>query len=220
MVAAKPLLATTLAALAFVAGAAAESGPTVRITAPDQAEAKAALLRLSDFGSGWSGGVEKPTPLDAPSCPGGDSHASSSVVVGGHADASFRFQPAGVALREDVEVLTSAAAVRVDFTRTITSRLPGCLAERLERSGAVGTPLVSKLPFPLGGSVSAVYRARVAVRADGKLLDLVSDYLFFATGRVEFSLNLVAPAEVAPALNRFELVLAQSLLARAARAGG
>lgn len=220
MVAAKPFLATTLAALAFAAGAGAENGPTLRITAQGQAEAKAALLPLSDFGSGWSGGPEKPAPLGPPSCPGSDPHASDAVVVGGHADASFRFKPAGVALQEDVEVLGSAAAVRVDFARTITPRFPACLAERLERAGAVGTPLVSKLPFLLGGSVSAVYRARLSVRAHGKLLALVSDYLFFATGGVEFSLNLVAPAPVAPALNRFELALAQSLLARAARAGG
>ena len=44
----------------------------------------ASLLRLHDFGAGWTGGSETPSKLTAPSCPGFDPK-ESDLTVSGHA---------------------------------------------------------------------------------------------------------------------------------------
>jgi hypothetical protein len=213
VVAAKPLLATALIALCFT-GAALGDNPTVRIVAADQARAVASLLRLSDLGSGWQGGMTKPTPLVSPSCPGFDPK-ESDLVVSGHADARFSSPAGGVVLDEDVEVLASAAAVKTDFQRTIRPQFPPCLAYQLDHSANVVSATVQRIPFPATGSISAAYRARVVVRNAKVKGTLLSDFVFFAKGRIEYSFNVLAPPEAASQLVRFELALAEIVLKRA-----
>jgi len=212
VVAAKSLLATALIAVCFT-GAALGDNPTVRITKADQGRAASLLLRLSDLGAGWQGGATKPSPLVAPSCPGFNPK-ESDLVVSGHADARFTSAAGGVVLDQDVEVLASAAAVRTDFARTIRPQFPPCLAYELEHTANVVSASVEKIPFPATGSVSAAYRATVLVRSARLKGTLLSDFVFFAVGRVEYSFNVLAPTEAASQLVRFELALAQIVLRR------
>jgi hypothetical protein len=191
--------------------------PTVRIRSADQARAVAALLRQSDFGAGWQGGQTKASALRAPSCPGFDPK-QSDLVVSGHADARFTFPGEGAVVEQDVEVLASAAAVRKDFARTIRPQLPPCLAYELQHSANVVSAAVGKVPFPPTGAVSAAYRATVVVHRLRLRGVLVSDFVYFAKGRVEYLLEVSAPLGQQDQLGRFELALAQILLKRAAGA--
>jgi hypothetical protein len=213
VVAAKSLLATALVAL-ILAAAASASGPKIRISKVDQARAVAALLRRSDFGAGWQGGQTRPGPLAAPSCPGFDPK-QSDLVVTGHADARFNFSPGDVILEQDVEVLSSAAQVREDFSRTIVPKLAPCLAHQIERSPNVVSAQVERMPFPSTGSASAAYRATVVFKGVRDKASLLSDFIFFAKGRVEYSFNVIAPVENRSQLVRFELAIAQVILKRA-----
>jgi hypothetical protein len=211
----KALLATALLTLVCAAPAFADN-PTVRISKGDQAKAVAALLRLRDFGAGWAGGPQKPSKLTAPNCPGYDPK-ESDLTVTGHAQARFTYSPGGVIFEQDTQVLESQQAVATDFRRTVTSKLPGCLEYELKASGKgeVQTVQVNQLSFPHVGNVTAAYRAYVDVHTAGHQAKIVSDFIFFGVGRLEYTLNIVAPAIEGSQLSAFEQAMVQILVARA-----
>jgi hypothetical protein len=213
VVAAKSLVAAALASLVCAAAALADA-PSVKITNADQAKAVAALLKTSDLGAGWAGGAIATSPLTPANCPGFDPK-ESDLTVTGHADARFTFAAGGVELDQDVQVLATPADVGTDFRRTITPQLGKCLAYQLAHLSKVAGATVKRIPFPPTGTVSAVYRALVAVRSGSSHGTLLSDYVFFGEGRVEYEFTIIAPLEAGSQLPRFELGLAQILLKRA-----
>lgn len=212
------LLALVLSCLG--ASAALADNPTVRITKDDQARAKEALLRLSDFPVGWAGGPKTPSPLTPPKCPGFDPK-ESDLTVTGHAEARFTTAQGGVILDQDTQVLASSQAVETDFSRTMQPALRGCLAYQLKSSGKgeVKSVSVKKLAFPKEGSVSVAYRATVVVHTAGHDATIVSDFIFVGVGRLEYSLNIVAPAAESAQLAPFEEAMLQILVKRANATG-
>ena len=215
MVAAKPLLAAALIGLVSTSTALAAivDAPTVRITPADQAKARAALLRTTDFGAGWGGGPIKTSQLSPPNCPGFDPK-ESDLVVTGHADA--RYTTAGIELDQDVQVMKDAAAVQTDFARSISPKLAKCLAYQLGKLKNVVGVHVERLPFPPTGDVSAAYRAEIDLQTPKGRGTLLSDYVFFGQGRVEYEFTVIAPVGARDQLAQFEHELAQGLLRRAA----
>jgi hypothetical protein len=215
VVAAKPLLAAALIGLvsASTALAAIVDAPTVRITPADQAKARAALLRRADLGAGWVGGPIKTSQLSPPNCPGFNPK-ESDLVVTGHADA--RYTTPGIELDQDVQVMKDAAAVETDFARSISPKLARCLAYQLGKMKNVIGVRVERLPFPPTGAVSAVYRAEIDLQTPKGRGTLLSDYVFFGQGRVEYEFTVIAPLGARDQLAQFELGLAQGLLRRAA----
>ena len=215
MVAANPLLAAALIGLVSTSTALAAivDAPTVRITPADQAKARAALLRRTDFGAGWVGGPIKTSPLSPPNCPGFDPK-ESDLVVTGHADA--RYRTTGIELDQDVQVMKDAAAVQTDFARSISPKLAKCLAYQLGKLKNVVGVRVERLPFPPTGDVSAAYRAEIDLQTPKGRGTLLSDYVFFGQGRVEYEFTVIAPVGARDQLAQFEHELAQGLLRRAA----
>ena len=215
MVAAKPLLAAALIGLVSTSTALAAivDAPTVRITPADQAKARAALLRRTDFGAGWVGGPIKTSQLSPPNCPGFDPK-ESDLVVTGHADA--RYRTTGIELDQDVQVMKDAAAVQTDFARSISPKLAKCLAYQLGKLKNVVGVRVERLPFPPTGDVSAVYRAVIDLQTPSGRGTLLSDYVFFGQGRTEYEFTVIAPPGAQDQLAQFEHVLALTLLRRAA----
>ena len=215
MVAAKPLLAAALIGLVSTSTALAAivDAPTVRITPADQAKARAALLRTTDFGAGWGGGPIKTSQLSPPNCPGFDPK-ESDLVVTGHADA--RYRTTGIELDQDVQVMKDAAAVQTDFARSISPKLAKCLAYQLGKLKNVVGVRVERLPFPPTGDVSAAYRAEIDLQTPKGRGTLLSDYVFFGKGRVEYEFTVIAPVGARDQLAQFEHELAQGLLRRAA----
>lgn len=215
MVAAKSLVAAALLALGLTAAALADN-PTVSITKADQEQATAALLHLTDFGTGWQGGATKPGKLAAPSCPGFNPK-ESDLVVSGHAQARFVYARGGVTFAQDVQVLKSDAAVRTDFSRTIKPELGGCLAYQLKKSANVVSVHVERIRFPKVGSVSAAYRATLVVKDGNHTVKLYDDYVFFGVGRFEYALNVVVPSPLGDQLVNFESAMARILIKRSAK---
>jgi len=210
---AKYLVAASLCGLIITAHALGDA-PTVRISSADQSRATSALLRRSDLGAGWLGGRVKTSPLTPPDCPG-FSPKESDLVVTGHADARYTFRQLGVELDQDVQVMANASAVQTDFDRTISPQLARCLAYQLNHLAGVSNVSVTRIPFPPTGTVSALYRAEITVKTSKGLGKLVSDYVFFGQGRMEFEFTVIAPADTGDQLARFEAGLAQILLRRA-----
>jgi hypothetical protein len=213
VVAAKSLLAAALLALACAAAAVADD-PSVRIRSADQARAVRALLRQTDFGVGWRGGRTTATKLTSPSCPGFNPK-ESDLIVTGHAEAKFAFQQSGVTVNQDVQVLVNEGAVRKDFSRTIRPPLAGCLAYQLRKASNVTGVTVKRITFPAVGTTSAAYRATIVVQGANGPGKLLSDYVFFGEGRLEYAFNVIAPVGAGDQLVRFESALAEILLRRA-----
>jgi hypothetical protein len=215
VVAARIFVASVLLALACT-GAALADDPTVRINAADQAKAESSLARLTDFGAGWTGGPKTPSKLTAPNCPGFNPK-ESDLVVTGHAEARFTASRVGVVFGQDSQVLESAEAVKTDFARTVTPKLPGCLAYQLKAGGKGNVLSVSirKLPLPRIGTVSAAYRATVLLKIQNRTVKYVSDDIFFGQGRFEFALFVQAPAALGSQVASFETAMARILVKRA-----
>jgi hypothetical protein len=205
----------TAAALLLAGGARADR-PTVRFDAADQAKASATLLRRSDLPFGWKGGPHKPDPPTGPDCPGFEPKLADLVLTG-HAAATFENPRAGVRIFQDAQVLESPAAVRTDFRRTVTAKLGDCLAHQYRRDPEVLAVSVKRLDFPRLGSRRAAYRLTLTVRTKGRPAKVVSDFVFVGHGRMEFSLNLVAPARFAPQLADFEADIVRIALKRGSR---
>jgi hypothetical protein len=214
VVAAKSLLAAALFGLASSSATLADA-PTVRISSADEAKARGALLRPSDFGAGWSGGSIKTSMLSPPDCPGFDPK-ESDLVVTGHADSRYEFKAAGIELDQDVQVMSNAESVQTDFSRSISPGLAKCLTYQLGKVKTVVSVRITRLPFRPIGSVSAVYRAEIVVRTAKGEATLLSDYVFFGQGRTEYEFTVIAPASAREQLAQFELGLAQILLRRGA----
>ena len=215
MTVARSLIACALVALAATAAAAADN-PTVRITHEDQVRAETTLLRLTDFGVGWTGGKRTPSKLTAPRCPGFDPK-ESDLTVTGHAEARFTYARGGVVFDQDNQVLESAQAVTTDFARVIKPQLAGCLAYELKQSGKgqVVSVVVKELRFPQLGTTSAAYRGTMVLRIGGRNVTFLSDFIFIGQGRLEYSLNVVAPAVLGSELVSFEQSIAQKLVKKA-----
>jgi hypothetical protein len=216
VVAAKPLLAAALIGLISTSAALASvaDAPTVRITGADQAKARKLLLRGTDLGAGWHGGLIETSPISPPNCPGFDPK-ESDLVVTGHADARYTFKQAGVELDQDVQVMANEQAVQTDFSRSISPKLADCLAYQLGKLPNVKGVRVERIPFPPTGSVSALYRAEIDVKTPKGRGTLLSDYVLFGQGRVEYEFTVIAPQGARDQLAQFELGLAQILLRRA-----
>ena len=215
MVGAKSLVAGILLALVAAAAAAADN-PTVRISQADQAKAEAALLQLKDFGVGWTGGRRAPSKLTAPKCPGFDPK-ESDLTVTGHAEARFTYARGSVVFDQDNQVLESEHAVMTDFARVIQPKLKDCLAYELKESGKgqIVSVVVRELPFPKLGTTSAAYRGTMVLHAGGRKVTFISDFVFVGQGRLEYSLNVVAPAVLGGELVSFERSIAQKLVKKA-----
>ena len=214
MARAKSLLAALVVALAAAAVALADD-PIVKINAADQAKATAQLLKKSDVGRLWTGGPRKPDPLHAISCPG-FSPKESDLVVTGHADATFSSQNLGAQLDSDVQVMQRASFVRTDFARTMTPKLPGCLAHAFRQSAGQGMKLLSatRLPFPRVGAVSARYRLTTLFTSNGHAFKVLLDFVFVGQSRTEYALTLTGPELAFTVLAGFETRLAKLLVAR------
>src|SRR5207247_10480999 len=127
-------------------------------------------------------------------------------------EARFTYTLGSVVFDQDNQVLESEQAVRTDFARVIQPKLKDCLAYELKQSGKgqIVSVVVRKLPFPRLGTTSAAYRGTMVLRAGGHKVTFVSDFIFIGQGRLEYSLNVVAPAVLAGALLPFEHAIAQN----------
>jgi hypothetical protein len=216
VVAIKPLVASALLALLFAAAALADN-PTIRIDADDQAWASGSLLRAGDFPPGWHGGETKPVKLNGTGCPNFDPKVSDLVITG-HANASFANRRAGVQVSLDSQVLQSAADVRTDFTRTMQPALADCLAWQLKKGPNITSVKVERIDFPKLGTVSAAYRGVITVKTRTGTAKVISDFIFIGDGRLEYSLNVFAPAGLLPQLLFFEADMARIIVKRGANA--
>ena len=150
---------------------------------------------------GLERGADQAAPLTAPNCPGFNPK-ESDLVVTGHADARYMFRRATSSSTRTSQVLKSAAAVQ-----------DGLRADDLAGGSAGASPAAEKLPSVTATSVDA-RRVPADRRRERRLpgrrspserqdeRQLLSDYVFFGAGRIEYEFTVVAPPGREPAALR------------------
>lgn len=211
-----PLLLVAAAAAALtLAGAALADRQPVRFNAADQAAARAAVLKKTDFAgvAGWKGGATKPDFAPEP-CAGYEPKSSDLLVTGA---ASSRWTHAsGLAFYTEAWVMETAAMVKLDWRRVVErSGYLACTA-RAEFANDATMKFVSfkRTPFPKLAPLARRYRILVDYVAEGDTVRLMFDVLLLGKGRTELTLGTVAPYAARRTVEAAELRLARMLLAR------
>jgi hypothetical protein len=208
--------AAGLAALVLAASAAADH-PTLRLTAADNAAAKAAVVQRADLGTTatWSGGATTPQ-FSGLQCANYQAKQSDLVVTG----AAATTWKSGGLLEFDTQtnVLETAHMVALDWQRTVVAPqvvpcLKAELAKQLGSSGrVVSFGLVS---FPKIATYARAYRAVIRAGSGTQALSLMVDAVLVGKGRTEISLVTTAPYADTKSVAAAELRLARLLAARA-----
>lgn len=208
-------LGAALAALVLAGAAAAASAdkPTVRLAAADQAAARAVVLVRRDLGtaSGWSGGPTKPDLASSFPCATYHPKQSDLVVTGG---AASTWRNGALEFDNEIEVLRTAAMVRLDWRRTVLApQVVPCLRATLAKEMGATAHLDSfgPIPFPKLAPFARAFRAIVTVTSSGTKLRVMVDVVVAGRGRTEINLTTIAPlaskVQVAPAEQRIVRLL-------------
>jgi hypothetical protein len=210
------LAAAVSVALAAAATAAADR-PTVRLTPAGQAAARAVILRRGDFGPapGWSGVSTKPDLASSFPCTTYHPKQSDLVVTGGAAN---KWKNGLLEVDNEVEVLRTAAMVRLDWQRTVAApQVVPCLRASLAKDMGASAHLDSfgRIAFPQVATLSRAFRAVMSVTSGGTTIRVLVDVVVVGRGRTEINLTTIAPLASKAQVEATELRLARLLVARA-----
>jgi hypothetical protein len=202
-------LVAAVALVAVQAAFAADRQP-VKLTAADQAHAKAATLRLADLGSGWKGGAVKPDLSPDDSCPA----KRSDLVITGAAKTEFTGQGAKVV--SEANVLRSAAMVAADWKRTVgNAAYMACVRREALKTPGAKVISFTRMSFPKLAPLAVRYRMVVDYGTTASPVRVVMDVIFIGSGRTELSLLVSAQYAERADVDLAGRGLAKLLVARA-----
>ncbi|HZO96079.1 MAG TPA: hypothetical protein VFB42_01785 [Gaiellaceae bacterium] len=203
-----------VAALATAAPALADE-PKHSPDPQDQALARNAVVRLSDFapGSGWTGGPRKPGGPDRSGCK--LRLKQSDLVETGDAESSFMYRIPIVQVFSDATVYRTERMARLSWERARPGLL-GYLRCLSQRSLGEGVKVVSVKPmsFPRVGSYGSAYETVFDLTSAGETLRMVIHVEVFGSGRTLMLLMQFAPYASAEAAKAGEARLAALMTAR------
>jgi hypothetical protein len=185
--------------LPSVASAARDPrAPLQRHTATDTKRAKAIVLRLSDFATGWK--LDPPAKTNPPCTAGPD---ESSFVQTAKVDPSFTYRDGVTNVGSEADIFRSAAEARQDWRASTPSLLGTCLLQSagagLGKKARVRIASAKTLATPAGAERSLHYRYVLSVGST-KPTSLVIDVVALGRGRVTvvlYALTVRAPLPVA-----------------------
>jgi hypothetical protein len=212
-------IAGVLALALMVVQVALAEVPVSRFTAADQASAKAAVVRLTDFraGAGWKGGLVKNAKAFTGSpCPGLYDPKQSDLVITGVAIADFT--AAGAHLTSGAQVYKTEKMAKLDWDRTVL--LPASFACQKKQAVADSSAefrfvSMKRMPFPrVGGSGVAVrWRTIVDYTPKGakKPVRVLIDDVAFGRRRTGIAFTLTMPYRDRAAADTAEPDIARTL---------
>lgn len=196
--------------------------PISRFTAADQAAAKAAVVRSTDLGSGWKGGLAKNPKVSGLSpeeeCPGLWEPKQSDLVITGIAES--KFTNTGAEVSSTVQVYKTVRMWQLDWQRTVVH--PGvvpCVKRHFAAESEPGFRLVSltRTPFPrIAGNAAVRLRFVFEVTPDagGDPVRVLMDGIAFGKGRTGISLTFTVPYSARAAAHAAEVRVARTLASR------
>lgn len=213
-------LVVTAAAVCVGAAGAATGPPQAAHTSAGTKLAQASLLRVSDFGGGWTAQAGGASPGLNFSCTGFMPKQSDLVEIGTATSPLFKGSTIGPFVVQKTSVYASAKTAKTLWQRAVKPRLVECVAQSLEllSSRGVRVAITSKETVPLGAIAdrSASYRV-VATLTDKQRVKTYLDVVLLASNRTITELT-ISQYQKPPAL-KSEIALAK-IAARRIGAGG
>src|SRR5262245_55993538 len=124
----KLALVLTIAAVCAGAAAAATS-PKVAHTAAGTNTAQASLLRIGDFGSGWTSSAATGGAGLNFACPGFTPKQNDVTEIGTASSPTFKASTIGPIVAQRTSVYTNAASAAKLWRRAIKPKLIGCVVQ-------------------------------------------------------------------------------------------
>jgi hypothetical protein len=185
-------------------------------TTADHGLAAEALLRRSDFGSGWS---TSPRPKSVPTLTCPRFNPATGGVVESGAAASPVLQPgsSGPFVSQTAYVYATGAQQAGFWHTVVRPRLIRCVEDSLSHGSADGVhfTVTGRRPLPLprlAGARVEGYRVSGTANTTDQSIDVYLDLIVLGKGRTITDLSLSSFQQ--PASRRLELRLARAVLAR------
>ena len=217
----KLALVVTAAAIGAATAAAATAPPRPSHTSDGTKLAQASLVRVSDFGSGWTekaGGTSTGLNL---SCTGFTPKQNDLVETGTATSPLFKGSAIGPFVVHKTSVYESAKTAETLWRRTVKPRLVDCVAQSLQRltSEGIAVEITSKATVPLGALAdrSATYRVVATLTTKKQRVKTYLDVVLLGSGRTITQLTISRYQKPPPL--KWELALAK-IAARRIGAGG
>jgi hypothetical protein len=206
------LLATAIAAILVPAAWAAGGEPQHAFTKADQARARAASLKFSDFAPGWTATPSAgSTSGSEPRCSNYHPDQYDSPDFTRTADHSFVSVSTGV--------FETVAMAKRGYARVAVRQLPACFGELFAKgiTKPSSAKVVSARPiaFPRVGDRSNAYRLVASVKTPTVTLSVAADIVLFNKGRTDVAMIFLGIARPLPA--SLEQTAVARVLARVTR---
>jgi len=199
----------------LVAAAAAADTYSYRLTASDQAAARAVVIHRADLGTTahWKGGPVKPDRSQLRCSHYNPKHAD--LVVTG--DAAADWTATGIHFESSATIFETDDMVRTDWQRSDTKGLIPCLREKATHGLDTTARVVSvqRIPFPSLSTYTDAFRILVDVTNSGRTGRVLIDTVLTARGRAEIGLVTVAPYALVEPVQAAEARLAVLMAGRA-----
>jgi hypothetical protein len=191
-----------LAAVVAPVALAANGEPKHAFTKADQARARAASLKLSDFAPGWTA-TRSSTSDSSPRCSTYEPDQSDLVETGKYDSPNFTRTADNSFVSVSTGVFRTAAMAKKGYSRVAVPQLPACFGELF----AKGIPkpnsarVVSSAPlaFPNAGDRSNAYRLVAAVKTPSVTLPVAADIVLFNKGRTDVAIIFLGISKPLPA---------------------
>jgi hypothetical protein len=180
---------------------AANGEPQHAFTKADQARARAASLRISDFAPGW-----KATPAtnsdSSPRCSTYNPDQSDLVETGKHDSPNFTRTADSSFVSVSTGVFRTAAMAKTGYSRVAVPRLPTCFGELFTRGitkpSSAQVLSSGPLAFPKAGDRTNAYRLVASVRTPGITVPVTADIVLFNKGRTDVAIIFVGISKPLP----------------------
>lgn len=179
-----------LAAVLAGTALAAAGDPQKKYTKADQARARAASLRLSDFASGWKA---KPGSKNGshPRCSKYNPDQSDLVQTGKYDSPDFA-RADGSSVSVSTSLFRTVKMARTGYSRVARPALPACFGELftkgVTRPNSAQVTFAGRLSFPKVGDRSNAYRLRAVVKTPSGSAPVGIDLVLFNKGRYDIAL--------------------------------
>ena len=198
------LLTTAIAAVLVPAAWAAGGDPQHAFTKADQARARAASLRLSDFAPGWKASSSAGTTSGAqPRCSSYHPDQSDLVETGKYDSPDFTRVADNSFVSVSTGVFRTAAMAKRGYARVAARQLPACFGELFAKG--ITKPSVAKvvsagpIAFPKAGDRSNAYRLVASVKTPTVTLPVTADIVLFNKGRTDVAMIFLGIVRPLPA---------------------
>ena len=198
------LLTAAIAAVLVPAAWAASGEPQHAFTKADQARARAASLRLSDFAPGWKASRSAGATSGAqPRCSNYHPDQSDLVETGKYDSPDFTRSADNSFVSVSTGVFRTAAMAKRGYARVAVRQLPACFGELfakgITKPSAAKVVSAGPIAFPKAGDRSNAYRLVASVKTPTVTLPVTADIVLFNKGRTDVAMIFLGIARPLPA---------------------